>query len=49
MNPRNAQWIPVYAGMAKKNQPGSHGFLSVRVSPVIPAKAGIHKGAPVMK
>ena len=47
----DAQWIPACAGMTKKIN--HHAVMGSRHSrktlPVIPAKAGIHKGAPVMK
>ena len=52
MNHCNAQWIPAYAGMTqyyhgeRAQQPWS---LTQVISPVIPAKAGIHNGAPIMK
>ena len=47
----DAQWIPACAGMTKKIN--HHAVMGSRHSrktlPVIPAKAGIHQGAPVMK
>ena len=32
-----------------ENENSNHGFLPAQASPVIPAKAGIHNGAPIMK
>ena len=32
-----------------ENENGNHGFPPAQASPVIPAKAGIHNGAPIMK
>ena len=32
-----------------ENEHSNHGFPPTQASPVIPAKAGIHNGAPIMK